>query len=194
MNEAAREAAAAIVVVDDSFFYAVLHLPPELALSVEEGQPAFVSYAAYPPIEAEKVGFSDGNFAPGRVWSVRPAITRDRRSVIVRLRVQDPHRLLRDGAHVTAWIAARQAAQVPAVGYGSLLGEGEDLFTFVFDPYSEVVHRRRVELGLLGLAQAQVKVGLQDGDLLVVSGQQLLADGDQVEALVAGGGKTNGAH
>ncbi len=183
VSEAAREASAAMVVVDDSAFFVLIHLPPELALTVKEDQPAFVSYAAHPLIEAEKVAFKDGHFARGRVWSVSPAITRDRRSVIVRLRVEDPKRLLRDGAYVTAWIGARRAVGVPVVTYETMLGRTGAVAAFVFDPDSQTVNRRRIKLGLLGLGRAEVKAGLRPGEMVVVDGHHALADGDRVEPI-----------
>lgn len=186
-HESQLDAAAAIVIIDDARFEVLIHLPPKLATTVSEGQHALVSFAAQPLIEFVRQPANTESRAPlvaqAEVAAVSPAITRDRRSVLVRLAIEGSPEWLRDGQYVTAWIAANSKSDVIQVPYEAILGQGENSAVFVFLPDAGVVQRRSVTLGLLGLDTAEVTEGLTGDEHLVTQGQHSLVDGDRVEAV-----------
>ena len=179
--EAAR--AAAVILLDESAWELLLHLPPGLAQGVEPGQRAYAGLTAQDLIRAEARAFrSVAGVAGGEVWSVGPSVTRDKRSVLVRLRFESAAAVLSDGLPVTAWIEARRSETLPLVDQQAIVGEGPDVAVFVYDEASRQVERRPIEIGLSGLRQAAVTSGLAVDETIVVRGHHLLVAGDRVQA------------
>lgn len=181
------DANAAIVIIDDARFEVLIHLPPKLATTVSPGQQALVSFAARPLINAVRRPAGAHAAAPlvasGQVTAVSPAITRDRRSVLVRLAIEGNADWLHDGQYVTAWIAAKTEPDAINVPYEAIVGQGDDSAVFIFQPDSGLVERRPVTLGLLGLDAAEVTAGLADAEQLVIRGQHQLVNGDRAEVV-----------
>ncbi len=179
-TDSQAEEQAAIIITDHNNWEVALHLPPAAAISVSPGQRAYASYSANALLEAERTGFKRGAFAVGEVWSVSPSISRIKRSVLVRLRFSGRHRIFSDGLYVTAWIAARELHDVPAVSYDALLSRGNQTTVFVYDETTRSVQRRSLGIDLFGLHEVAIASGLKTGERVVTRGQHLLVEGDRV--------------
>ena len=61
----------------------------------------------------------------------------------------------------------------------SIVREGADNYVFVYN--NGIAERRKIELGRLNELEQEVLSGVQEGELLIVTGQHQLTDGEQVE-------------
>ncbi len=175
-EDPALEANAAVVVIDDSRFEVTLHIPPYEAALVEEGQTAYVGLAGEDIARAVR-GDAGANALRGRVWSVSPSVSLQRRAVAVKVRVEGAEGRLRDGAFVSVWIAAAKAMHAVLVPYAALIQRAAETFTFIYDDKTGTVTRRTVTLGLTGLDHVQVLGGLSPGEQVVAEGHHRLTDG-----------------
>lgn len=174
-NDAAQERAAAIVLIDDAEFDITLHLPPFEAVSLAEGRVALVASSGS-ALAARLRGQTDsGAVASGRIWSISPSITLQRRAVTVVVRVDGGQEILRDGGIATVWVEAAATAAALRVPYDAVMQRGDRYYAYVVD--GEHVVRRNVTLGLGGLDHVEVVSGLDAGDRVVIRGQHRLSDG-----------------
>ena len=178
-QDALEEAGAAVVVIDDSEFEIVVQAPPFEAELFREGQRALVAHRGVDIAKAVRSGDVSG-VLEGVVWSVSPSISLQRRSVSVKLRATGKRGLIRDGAYVTAWVATAEAEDALTIPYRAIQASGAESSVFVVNGADGVVERRTIELGLLGLEEAEVISGLAPGEVVVVEGQHHLGDGSKV--------------
>ncbi len=178
-RDAVQAANAAVVVMDDSRFEVTLYLPPHEVATLREDLPAFIAIESDAIVQAIDQGAHPQVLA-GRIWSVSPAVSLQRRAVGVKVRAEGSTGVVRDGAYVSVWIAAAQAPDALSVPYTALDQQGDRARVFVLNREAGTVARREVELGLLGLERAQVVSGLHAGDWIVTAGQHRLRDGSAV--------------
>lgn len=173
-----REASAAIVLAADGALDIAIEVAPEVVVDLKVGQPALVGLRGI-DIEA---GIADGGTraAPARVLTIARAVSLRTRAVPITLRVDEPPPYLLDGLLVQAFIETRRIESAIAAPQRALIPRGERTFAFVLDPASSQVARREVEVGALGLNDAEIISGLAAGDQVVVTGQHLLTDGASV--------------
>ena len=93
------------------------------------------------------------------------------------------------GATVTVRVSASGDAAQPTteIPLGSLIDRGDGAAVWVIDPKTSAVGKRSVVIAKLGTETAVISQGLQQGDLVVSLGAQLLNSGEvvQVEKLSA---------
>lgn len=93
------------------------------------------------------------------------------------------------GATVTVRVArSKDAVQLQtAIPLGSLIDRGDGAAVWVVDPQTSAVEKRSVSIAKLGAETALISQGLQQGDLVVSLGAQLLNTGEvvRVEKLAA---------
>lgn len=87
------------------------------------------------------------------------------------------------GATVTVRVAASgdDAPPTTEIPLGSLIDRGDGAAVWVIDPKTSAVQKRAVSLAKLGAETASISQGLQQGDLIVALGAQLLNAGDVVQ-------------
>gem|GEM_PF-545074 len=181
-----QEANAAVVVIEDSRLEVTLHLPPHEAALVREGQTAYVG-ADGDAIARAVRGAEDTGALRGRVWSVSPSISLQRRAVMVKVRLDEgTEDRLRDGAFVSVWIAAAEIPQAVLAPYPALIQRATQTTVFIHDPETDQVRRRVVRLGMMGLDHAQVLAGLSPGEQVVAEGHHRLTDGARVRPIETG--------
>lgn len=86
------------------------------------------------------------------------------------------------GATVTVRLSQSDVAAQPhaAIPLGSLIDRGDGAAVWVIDPRTSAVQRRSVSIAKLGAETAVISQGLQQGDLVVSLGAQLLNSGEVV--------------
>jgi HlyD family secretion protein len=89
------------------------------------------------------------------------------------------NRLFRAGMDVSVVFTKIELSKVLVVPSSSLLREVEKTWVFVVD--GKTARRRAVTIGPDAGGEAVVTAGLEEGEVLVIVGQQRLRDGDEVE-------------
>ncbi|WP_062265114.1 efflux RND transporter periplasmic adaptor subunit [Endozoicomonas arenosclerae] len=179
-----REVSSAIVVVDDSLYEVRLEVPELSFTGIEEGQTVYLAHDDQALYQAEKNGFTRGEFVKGTVWSVSPSISLQSRSLQVKVRTEGDASAIRDGMFVQAWIATAEKQNVLTLPWQTLSFRNGVPFVYVVTP-ENTVEMRWVDLGLQGLDSAEVLEGVYEGEKVVIRGQHLLTPGSKVEVLGA---------
>ncbi|MRI32008.1 hypothetical protein EOPP23_03215 [Endozoicomonas sp. OPT23] len=179
-----REASSAVVLVDDSAYEVRLHLPENMFAGVKEGQTVYLALNDTALYEAEKTGFSSGNFVEGKVWSVSPSISLQNRSLQVKVRTVGDASVIRDGMFLQAWIATEEKKDVLALPWQTLAFRDGMPFVYVVTPDNRA-ELRWLDLGLVGLHRTEVLTGVKAGESIITQGQHLLTEGSRVEILGA---------
>ena len=170
------------MVVDDSRFEVRLEVPEYAVQSIREGQPVLLAQddrRLYLAAEAGLDVATDG-VVSGKVWSVSPSLSLQRRAQLVKVRTDGNAGVLRDGMFVRAWIATHRKQDALALPLYALSFSDGEPYAFVIDEQGRV-ERRSLALGLRGLQSVEILEGLAAGDRVVVRGQHLLAAGSVVE-------------
>lgn len=86
------------------------------------------------------------------------------------------------GATVTVRVSPNGESTQPntEIPLGSLIDRGDGAAVWVVDPQTSVVQKRAVSIAKLGAETASIKQGLQQGDVVVSLGAQLLHSGEAV--------------
>ena len=96
------------------------------------------------------------------------------------------------GATVTVRVSrlSESAKPIAEIPLGSLIDRGDGAAVWVVDPQTSAIQRRPVSIARLGAETASIGQGLQQGDLVVSLGAQLLNAGEIVRIEKSSGKKT----
>lgn len=119
----------------------------------------------------------------GVVSKVFPEVDPQTRTVEVQIRTPNPGHRLKPGMFARLRLALWRRENVPIVPDAALLHRGEEICVYVVN--GSKAHRRVLRLGLSEGERHEVLEGLRPGDMVVIRGQHMLQDGDNVE-LVGG--------
>jgi HlyD family secretion protein len=134
---------------------------------VTPGQAASISLYAYPEV------------FQGVVREVLPEADRARRSFLVRVEFLDPPAGLRSGMTAEVNVTAERRAKALLVPADAVAADGTAWIVS-----GTRVRRRQVLTGVRDLAWVEIREGAAEGDLVVLSPDGDLADGDRVRAVV----------
>lgn len=179
-SDDARESAAAFVIMDTGQYEATLNLPQWEESSVKIGQTVYIARSDAALASAAQNNFTDGRFSRGKIVSISPSISLDKRASTVKVLTDDGEHYLRDGAYVTAWIATKQRSNVLAIPETALVDYQSGGYVFVYEPKTSTVRRQSLTLGAEGLGMMEVTAGLNEGDRIVVRGLANLTQGTPV--------------
>ncbi len=115
----------------------------------------------------------------GVLSKVFPEVDPQTRTVEVQIRTPNPGHRLKPGMFARLRLRLRRRENVPIVPDAALLRQGEEVFAYVVN--RSKAHRRVLRLGLSEGERHEVLEGLRPGDLVVIRGQHMLQDGDNVE-------------
>jgi RND family efflux transporter MFP subunit len=154
-------------------------VPPGLELNVaveeqnlaqvKEGQPVSINVATYP-----------GQQFQGTIRTVSPTVDPQSRTVQVKIDLQDPQGLLRPGMFAQLGIVTQSKPDALLVPRAAVVSRGDSPAVFVVRDGRAV--RVPVKLGIADQNNYEVTEGLQEGELVVISGQSELTNGDSVVA------------
>lgn len=154
--------------------------PIEVVFSVAEvdsgrvhvGQHVAVSVAPYPEEEFAAV-----------VDVVSPTIDPRTRTLRVKARIANAEGRLRPGLFARADLGVAKRTGVPVIPDIAVLQRTDGAVVFTFDPSTQRVARRTVEIGGFQEGKIEVASGLSPGELVLTRGHQNLIDGVAVRQL-----------
>ncbi|OGW76540.1 MAG: hypothetical protein A3J52_00630 [Omnitrophica bacterium RIFCSPHIGHO2_02_FULL_49_9] len=139
---------------------------------VSLGQKANVFVDAYPERTFE-----------GIVENVAPVIIGTSRTADVRVRIENPEGILLPGMFARIKILLYQKRNTLVVPTDALLGKENEQHVFVVDPEEKGVTQTPVVVGYSRVDYVQIDSGINEGDLVVVSGMDRLKEDSKVRIL-----------
>ncbi|TYP71897.1 efflux RND transporter periplasmic adaptor subunit [Paenibacillus methanolicus] len=141
----------------------------EHALQLVGSKPAMLYYTFEQPGELKKAQVVYLGQLPDPVTKLYP----------LELEAANPDGSLRAGARVHVQLTTEEEEKVAAVPFLSIMREGES--AFVYRLVGNTVRKQPISLGRVKETYQEVLSGLEQGDRVVVSGQQTLEDGQQLD-------------
>jgi len=128
-----------------------------------------------------KVDTFAGRSFRGTVTRISPTLNVINRTAKLEITVDNPNHDLKPGmfARVTLNVVKREG--VPIVLEAVVLRDQSGEYVFVVE--EDIARRREVKLGLQEGPRVEILDGLQPGEVLIVSGQQKVAEGQRVQIL-----------
>jgi len=159
-------------------------VPERYAPDVETGTAARVSFDVLPDQVFE-----------GELTYVGATVNPDNRTFGVEFTLPNPDGLVKPQMVANIALVRRELPDVVVVPQESLVRTEDGFRAFVVEDAGEetVVRARNVETGPSQANEVVIHEGLEAGERLVVVGQQMVADGDRVRIVGAGGPETSGA-
>ncbi len=139
---------------------------------VSLGQKAKVFIDAYP----------DKNFE-GVVENVSGVISGNSRTATVKVRIENPEGLLRPGMFARIRILLYSKANTLAIPAETVQGKEGDQFVYLVDTKTNVVKKTPITVGYTRPDYLQIDAGLQEGDVIAMSGFESLEDGKAIKLL-----------
>lgn len=139
---------------------------------VSLGQKAKIFIDAYP----------DKNFE-GVVENVSGVISGNSRTATVKVRIENPEGLLRQGMFARIRILLYSKANTLAIPAETVQGKEGDQFVFLVDTKLNVVKKTPITVGYTRPDYLQIDAGLQENDVIAMSGFENLEDGKAIKLL-----------
>jgi membrane fusion protein, multidrug efflux system len=146
-----------------------LDIPGKYLPRIAMGQQAEVSVDAYPDKVFE-----------GKVSKISPIVDLDTRTAPIEIMVDNPDYYLRPGMYARAGLVLDNRKSVPVVLKEAVSGKAPENYVFVVN--GNTANKKNIELGIRQGAYFEVTSGLEQGDLVVMMGQQRLRDKAKVKA------------
>jgi RND family efflux transporter MFP subunit len=147
----------------------ILKLTEEDYYQVEEGQPVTLRLASYP----------DRTF-DGTVDRLEDVADSNSKTRNVFVRVDAPDAVLVPGLTGEGYLVKDERENAVLIPRRALIGN----LVYVVD--GGTVDVRRVQPGYMGLNQAEIIEGIEEGDLIILENQNLFKPGDRVDAVESG--------
>lgn len=114
----------------------------------------------------------------GTLYRVGPDVDRQTRTVEVEVRIPNPDHRLKPGMFARLRLVLERRENVTVISDSALLRQGPEVYAYIVN--DSKAHRRVLKLGLTQGVLHEVIEGLKPGDLVVVKGQHMLQEGDEV--------------
>lgn len=176
VGEMASPASPAVILVDLEELRVVVRVPGEDVLRLRPGMAVTVQPRAIP----------DRSF-PGRIHRIDPVADAQSHLFGVEVRLANPGQALRAGLDVTVRVPLMRAVDVLAVPEQALARWNEQLGVFVVE--NGRARFQPVRTGITDGSWRQVVSGLEEGQLVVTSGKELLAPDAPVRLMGGEGGQ-----
>jgi RND family efflux transporter MFP subunit len=148
---------------------AVLQIPETRAMRLREGMAARLSGDSFAGIE-------------GRILRIRPYVDVSTRTIQVEVSVENGEGRLRPGMFANVYLVEEEVDEALVIPSEALRQGG------VFVVEEGKVRLRAVEKGIEASGLVEIRRGLTEGELVVVTGATALQDGDRVAFDLMGGG------
>lgn len=162
----------------------VLTIVDDSAMLVEVGlMENQVNYARFGQVVEVKIT-ATGKVYEGVIKSVSPAADARTKAYLTRIEIKNPDQTVKGGMVAEVTLAAQekdQALLIPKAAIVEKLGA-----KYVFVVNGNKVKEIKVETGLSDAEKVEVLSGLEANQMVVVAGQNLLADGTQVQIKTGG--------
>ncbi len=158
--------------VNTEFVYVEVGIVERDVSKVSLGQKAKVFIDAYP----------DKNFE-GVLENVSGVISGSSRTANVKIRIENPEGLLRPGMFARIRILLYSKANTIAIPAEAVQGKEGDQFVYVIDAKKNTVKKTPITVGYTRPDYLQIDAGLQENDLIAMSGFENLEDGKAIKLL-----------
>jgi len=145
-----------------------LDIPEKYLPKITLGQQAQISVDSWPLEEFT-----------GSVTKVSPVIDLSTRTAPVEITAQNKEYRLKSGMFAKVRLVIEARKNVPVILREAIMGHDPDNYVFLIQDKKAVF--KKISLGIRQGPYFEVRQGLAEGDLVVIMGQQLLADGVSVE-------------
>jgi RND family efflux transporter MFP subunit len=115
----------------------------------------------------------------GKVRDIKPQSNEGQRTFVVRISVQNPTARIKAGMFCRAHLVIGKHSNATLISRDCLVEEGNLRQAYVV--VDNTVKVRSVKIGAINGTQVEILEGLRPGDILVSTGQKLLADGQAVK-------------
>lgn len=146
-------------------------IPERFVASLRAGQPAEVLFEAFP-----------GEKFSARVTEIDPVLDQASRALGITLALNRWDRRIRAGMFASIELTTESRTSVLAVPRDSIIRYYGEAVVYVVDPEG-TAHRRSVTLGLEGEKDYEILTGLEEGERIVIEGQNFLSDQDHVRVI-----------
>ncbi len=158
--------------INTEYVYVEVGIVEKDLSKVSLGQKAKVFIDAYP----------DKNFE-GVVENVSGVISGNSRTATVKVRIENPEGLLRPGMFARIRILLYSKANTLAIPAETVQGKEGDQFVYLIDAKLNVVKKTPITIGYTRPDYVQIDAGLQEGDVIAMSGFENLEDGKAIKLL-----------
>ncbi len=145
-----------------------LDIPEKYLPKITLGQQAEISVDSWP----------DEKFT-GSVTKISPVIDLSTRTAPVEVTIQNKEYRLKSGMFAKVRLVIETRNNVPVILKEAVMGHDPDNYVFVVENKKAVL--KKINLGIRQGPYFEVRQGLKESDLVVIMGQQMLADGAEVE-------------
>lgn len=184
MSDKEREMHAAMVVIDTSQYEVTLNVPYYAADKLAEGQTVYLSWSNEKLLNAARSGFTTQDISLGKIFSVSPSISLNKRAIEVKVHTFQGSDTLKDGMHVSAWINVAEKPQALSVPHQAVMMRNNQPFVYVVNQDNKA-QLTAITTGIEDLYRVEVVAGLKAGERVVVNGEHLLVHGSQVRIVGA---------
>ncbi|MBC8436308.1 MAG: efflux RND transporter periplasmic adaptor subunit [Candidatus Omnitrophica bacterium] len=147
----------------------------EIILDVPEKYLSRVSLEELAEIKVD--AYPEGKFT-GKVSKISPIVDLETRTTPIEITVNNPGHRLKSGMFADVNLVIDERKAVPAILKEAVMGRKPNLYVYVIKAGKAV--SRNISLGIRQGPYYEVKEGLDEGDLVVVMGQQRLYEGAPV--------------
>ncbi|MDD5130174.1 MAG: efflux RND transporter periplasmic adaptor subunit [Candidatus Omnitrophica bacterium] len=141
-----------------------LDIPEKYLPKVTLGQQAEIKVDSWP----------DEKFS-GSVTKVSPVVDLSTRTAPVEITIPNKEYRLKSGMFAKVRLVIEAKENIPVILKEAIMGHHPDNYVFVVQDHKAVL--KKIKLGIRQGPYFEVRQGLKEGDLVVIMGQQLLADG-----------------
>ncbi len=146
---------------------AVIKAPQERAVNFREGMKAEVRVDSFP-----------GRIFDGKINSISPVVDSSTRTSTVKVILENPNGLLKPGMFAEVFIVEKEVSDACVIPREAVMES--DNGNYVLTVSGNVVKRINIEPGIETGQDLEVRKGLEEGDLVILSGGDSLSDGDKV--------------
>lgn len=146
---------------------AVIKAPQDRAVNFREGMKAELSVESFP-----------GRTFEGKINTISPVVDASTRATTVKVVLENPDGLLKPGMFAEVFIVEKEVRDAYVIPREAVIIT--DDAKYVLTVSGDVVKRIDIEPGIETGQDLEVRKGLEEGDLVILSGGESLSDGDKV--------------
>lgn len=146
---------------------AVIKAPQDRAVNFREGMKAELSVDSFP-----------GRTFEGKINTISPVVDASTRATTVKVVLENPDGLLKPGMFAEVFIVEKEVRDAYVIPREAVIIT--DDAKYVLTVSGDVVKRIDIEPGIETGQDLEVRKGLEEGDLVILSGGESLSDGDKV--------------
>ena len=157
-------------VVDTHIVKIVVNVPERDIRYLRIGLPVEVMVDAFP-----------GQRFSGKITRMNPALDISTRTLAIEIDMPNNSEVLKPGMFAKAILNLATHSNVVLIPKEAIISRENKTWVYVVDA-KNTAHKKFVSVGFLGKKLAEIKIGIQKGEIVVAAGQEHLEDGDPVQS------------